>query len=177
MIANTTVTLLRLNVSEHDDYALTLPIRDLHEFFVAMDWYEDFLDKNYITIELDGAFDFLVYEESIDLELLNNCLLRFQQLSDLEQETVIWLTHLNGDTLSALHYSLVNFNKYLLVPAIYRTEETIAKFVIKQIYPNNLLNIFEDSICFEDFCNCMFKNQIAFYIDNRILVKIVDLID
>lgn len=175
MKADTTVTLLR--TSTFEEYALTIPIKDIDEFFITMDWYDEFISKEYVIIELKGAFVFLLYDQFIDLSVLNRLLLRFKQLDEAAQETVIYLTHLNGDTVNALNYALSNYQKFVLVPAECSSPEAISKFVIKTCYLNSLLNYFSEAICYEDFYQCLFKHCIAFYIDERILIKKIELED
>lgn len=177
MKADTTVTFWRTNSSDQEEYAATLPIRDLDEFFISMDWYEDFINRDFLTIGMTGTFDFLLYEETVDIELFNSLLLRFQQLNEEEQETVLYLTHLYDDTICALHYALSVYSRYTIVPSSCKSEEAIAKFVIEKIYPRTLLRYFEESISFEDFFQCLFKYQIAFCIDDRYIIKSVELTD
>lgn len=172
---NTTVTLLRTSTLE--EYQLSIPIIDIDEFFIAMDWYDEFLNNQYLIIELKGAFDFLLYDQFIDISVLNRLLLRFKQLDEAAQETVIYLTHLNSDTVDALQYSLRNYDKFVLVPAHCSSPEAISKFVITTCYLNSLLKYFSDAICYEDFYQYLFKHCIAFYIDERILIKKIELED
>lgn len=177
MNKKTVAKLLRLGDPEFTEYELSLPIKDLDEFFVAMDWYSEYLHKEYVITELNGFFDFLLYENNLDIKRLNELLLRFQILDEEEQELVLFLTHLNSDTVDGFEYSLNNHTKYVMVPITCRNEEEISRFVINKISSSNFLRFFEDSICYEDFFQLLFKHQIAFDVDNRFIIKLVELFD
>ena len=177
MEAKTVITMLRLNDKDFNEYKVALPLKDLDEYFKAMGWLEDYYKREFVTIGMKGRFEFLDYEQNINIQLLNDLLLKFQELDEEDQEIVLLLTHLEGDTFEGFLYTMNNFRRYILIPAQLKTEEDVSKFVINLICHNKFLKVFEDAICFEDFYRCLFQNAIAFRIDDRILVKIEDLLD
>lgn len=177
MEAKTVITMLRLNDKDFNEYEVALPLKDLDEYFKAMGWLEDYYKREFLTIGMKGRFEFLDYEQNINIQLLNDLLLKFQELDEEDQEIVLLLTHREGDTFEAFLYTMNNFRKYLLVPARLKTEEDVSKYIINLICHNKFLKIFEEAICFEDFYSCLFEYDIAFFVSNRILVKIENLLD
>ena len=170
----TTVTFLR--TSTFTEYELTLPCYDLHDFFITFDWYDEFLNHDFITIQMKGGFDFLCYDETVDIEVLNKLFILFNELPKDVQETILYITHSYGDTVEALHYALLNYDKYTLVPDSCKTWEEIATFVLKKFFNPNLLKYFESAISLKDFYYSSLKHGLAWQVDNRILIKSVELL-
>lgn len=161
-----------VNKNTKETFEIGLPQEDLEVFFAETNRYEDFLNNNYeITKFENRELAFLKLDKDTSLSKLNDALLKYDSLDDSTKETVLLVTHLSGDTLDALIYSLRNYQKYILVPEELNTNNLIVEFAIKAFTERNFLCYFLEAVDYNRFYQLLFSNGIAYKINKRILIK------
>lgn len=168
---NFTVKLLR--TADFKEYELGLPQNDIEEYFLIFGWLNEFKNKDYLCIELNGDIE-LDYEETLDLEYFNNLLLEFRNYDIATQDKIKTLMELNYNTVESLQYALNNHQKYSLVPNNIGKEH-LAKYIFEEIYNIKTFDLWSDCISHKDFTNILFARGCAFSTNGKILIKSINL--
>ena len=170
-----TVTLL--NTSTLEEYELGLPECDIDEYFLTVDVYEDWRSDNFLITKIDGDFEFTDYKQNLSIHTLNNLLYAFNYCSPDEQNKILAIAEMNGNTFGALQYAVDKKDLYELIPLKCADKYELGKYIFHKYISPVYLQKFEDTLDFDLFVDLVFMRYYAFETSRGTLLKTIDLLE
>lgn len=140
------------------DLEVSLPLVDLEEYFVSVDSYKGYINKQIIITAITPLSPKYVLPfnnedlDSVDIKDLNQGLLAFNELSDSEQERVYAITESLSGTFYSFLYAVRNFEHYDFFPSSTVADTgDLGRQIFEKYINEDFARIYEDTIDFETF--------------------------
>lgn len=167
------------------DLEVSLPLKDLDEYFVTVNTYKGFLANQIVIIDIQPLSPSAVLPfsdpdyDTVDVKELNKALLAFNELSDSGQERIYAITESLGGSFDSFRYALRNMDHYDFFPlSTVADMENLGRAIFARYINQGFATIYEDAIDFTEFAALLTYRCVLFFCKktNGYLLKVSEML-